>query len=181
VNIGQYGVGSNSGVNVGPGTGGSGDRVNTTPSVYPRAEIEAMVREAVRNSGLMNLSPADAASFFPNGVVTEDGWVNLIREMIRYESSFDTNNSTPSTNFTSIGLLQLSYEDFATYGLQRGDLTDPQVNITTGVTILERLVRQDGFIAGGDTVGASRYWEVLQAGSGGRRREEISGALTGGN
>ena len=102
-------------------------------------------------------------------------WAELVIAMAKFESNWNPHarfKEPPPLNVTSLGLLQLSYEDGAQYHLEPLDrahhaLEDPLVNLRCSVAILAHLVAQDGTIAaghGGKSRGAARYWAVLRDG-----------------
>lgn len=102
-------------------------------------------------------------------------WAELVVAMAKFESNWNPHahfKEPPPLNVTSLGLLQISYEDGAQYHLEPLDrehhaLEDPQVNLRCGVTMLAHLVARDGVIAAGrgaSSRGAARYWAVLREG-----------------
>lgn len=101
-------------------------------------------------------------------------WAAIFVAIARYESAYDPHNLYREPfGQDSVGLLQLSYEDQATYGLEPLDrqarsLEDPLVNLRCGVKILARLIRRDGVIAAGSSLknarGGARYWSTLWSG-----------------
>lgn len=102
-------------------------------------------------------------------------WAELIIAVAKFESSWNPHNiyhEPPPLGVDSVGLLQLSYEDQAHYGLeplsrQAKSLEDPVVNLRCGVKIFATLVAKDNIIAAssaGSHRGAARYWSVLRAG-----------------
>ena len=95
--------------------------------------------------------------------------------MSKFESAWDPHDiyhEPPPLNEDSVGLLQLSYADAASYHLEHLDsakksLEDPLVNLRCGVQIFATLAAKDGLIAssaGGKYRGAARYWSVLREG-----------------
>src|SRR6185312_8476649 len=102
-------------------------------------------------------------------------WAELVVAMAKFESNWNPHahfKEPPPLNVTSLGLLQLSYEDGAQYHLEPLDrehhaLEDPLVNLRCAVAILAHLVAQDGVIAAGrgaQSRGAARYLAVLRDG-----------------
>jgi len=123
--------------------------------------------------GYSNLSADDQLKF----------WAELVIAMAKYESNWNPQahyKEPPPLNVTSLGLLQLSYEDATQYDLgpldrAKHSLQDPIVNLRCGVVILAHLVARDGTIAAGSgdkSRGAARYWAVLREGRK-HRREQI--------
>lgn len=102
-------------------------------------------------------------------------WAELVIATAKYESNWNPHahfKEPPPLNVTSLGLLQLSYEDASEYGLEpldreRHELEDAAVNLRWGVAMLAHLVARDGTIAAGNgnaSRGGARYWAVLRAG-----------------
>ena len=102
-------------------------------------------------------------------------WAELVIAMAKYESNWNPHahfREPPPLDVTSLGLLQLSYEDGKQYDLEpldrdRRSLEDPLVNLRCGVAILAHLVARDGVVAAGSgdrSRGAARYWAVLREG-----------------
>jgi hypothetical protein len=129
---------------------------------------------------LLNKAPADIAQYCPaySSLSTSDKqnfWVYLMSSITELESSFD-----PSTVYTesftdssgrlvqSIGLLQLSITDNA-YGCgfaSPADIKNADKNLACGLRILNKLVGQNGQLAGknsaGSWQGGARYWSTLR-------------------
>jgi hypothetical protein len=101
-------------------------------------------------------------------------WAELVVSISKYESDWDPkavyHEAPPLTD--SIGLMQISYTDAATYHLGRLDegaraLEDPGTNMRCAVQILAQLVQADGVLtagAGERSRGAARYWSVMREG-----------------
>lgn len=143
----------------------------------------AITVQALQENGaaLLNSAPNDIAQFCPNyeNLTRENQvafWTLLISSLARFESNHD-----PATSYVekfrdrqgnfivSRGLLQLSIESGRGYNCNIPDaqsLHDPEVNLTCGVTIMNRWVGQrDGMItgkSGGKWRGAARYWSPFR-------------------
>jgi hypothetical protein len=145
--------------------GQSGGSSSGGVSKFTNAEWANYTRQKIESSGLNNLSPADAAKFFPNGTPTTDGWLRIFEEVIERESSFQPGNVYYETGlgYNSVGLLQLSQGDSIVKrkGYSEADLKDPYKNIDAGVDIFTYLVKRDGCISCG-TKGGAAYWSVLR-------------------
>lgn len=101
-------------------------------------------------------------------------WAELTVSISKYESGWDPqavyHEAPPLTD--SIGLMQLSYIDAATYHLERLDesarsLEGPLTNLRCAVQILAQLVQADGVLTAGSgkrSRGAARYWSVMREG-----------------
>ena len=129
---------------------------------------------------LLNKAPADIAQFCPaySSLSVSDKqnfWVYLMSSIAELESSFD-----PTQVFTesfrdssgnlvqSIGLLQLSITDNV-YGCgftSPTDIQNPEKNLACGLRVLNKLVGQNGQLAGknsaGSWMGGARYWSTLR-------------------
>ena len=116
-------------------------------------------------AGYSTLSPDDQAKY----------WAELVIAMAKYESNWNPHarlKEPPPLNVTSLGLLQLSYEDAKQYELGPLDrnthsLEDPAVNLRCGVAILAHLLARDHTVAAGRgdaSRGGARYWAVLREG-----------------
>jgi hypothetical protein len=102
-----------------------------------------------------------------------NAWANLIASVTYFESGWNpTSNSVDVGNASdhdtwSVGLLQLSVVDQASYGFQFGysfaDLQKPLPNLRLGVAILARQVQHYGLIAI-PTGHSGLYWAVLHPG-----------------
>lgn len=130
--------------------------------------------EAIKNSKLMGLIPADKAEFG-----TEKDpilfWGRILARMAYYESKWNTDAKYQESfrdrngdRIWSRGLFQLSIESGRGYDRtleSEQSLHDPEVNIGLAVKIMEKLVGQNGRIAGkvsGRWQGGARYWSVLR-------------------
>lgn len=189
---GTGGVGGDATGTIGAGAGGVGGTVggNTAPSRFTNQDWADYARQQIEASGLTNLSPSDAARFFPGGQPTTDGYVRLFEEMIARESGFNPNNTfpEPGLGYNSVGLFQLSAVDFNNKYTEE-QLKDPYTNLKLGIDRFKTLVEKGGCIACGNTgsasqSGAAAYWSVLRepasSVSGGHengKRDEIISAV----
>ena len=131
---------------------------------------------------MLNVVPADTDLFcprFPQMTHEERKifWTFFISAMAKFESGFNT-NSTYQESFSdssgqpvvSRGLLQISIESGNAYGCgfsQASDLHDPFKNLSCGIRILNRWLKNDDRFAGyvdSKWRGGARYWSVLRAG-----------------
>lgn len=115
--------------------------------------------------GYGSLSLADRKNF----------WVYLMSSMTEFESGHRPETSyrenfvdSRGQNVISRGLLQLSIESANAYGCgfqKPEDLHDPKRNLSCGIRILNRWVKNDRRLAGkleNKWQGGARYWSVLR-------------------
>lgn len=134
---------------------------------FPNQDWNSFALQEVRNSGLLNLNPSDAARYFPNGPSAE-GYVSLLASIAQSESSFNpTDNLDHSAGYDvgttySVGLFSLSEGDreVRNLGFSETDLGNPYNSIQAAVDILERQIRNTGTINGGN----NPYWGPLNRG-----------------
>ncbi|MES2953263.1 MAG: transglycosylase SLT domain-containing protein [Patescibacteria group bacterium] len=118
----------------------------------------------VQRTGLSNIPITDAAAFFPDGKVTDEGWVELLGKIAKRESDFNPND----VYLNNYGLLQLTDVDkeARARNYSNEDLKDPYKNIEVGVEIMARQLKKEGVIAGKDAkgkwIGGTAYWETLR-------------------
>lgn len=139
---------------------------------FPKPEWNAYALEQVKASNLPNLTPTDAERYFPEGVVTAEGWVKLLASIAKKESAYDPSRTyfetDPKLRYNSVGLLQLSQPDKEAreLGYTEEDLKDPYKNLQVGIKILERQIANDGVISGknskGEWIGGTEYWSTLR-------------------
>jgi hypothetical protein len=145
--------------------GPTGGTTSGGVSKFKNQDWANYMRQKIETSGLNDLSPSDAAKFFPNGQPSTEGWLRVFEEVIERESSFNPNTKWFETKhgYNSVGLLQLSEADtiVKNKGYSEADLTDPYKNIDAGVDIFKFLVQRDGCISCG-TKGGAAYWSVLR-------------------
>lgn len=129
---------------------------------------------------LLSKAPADIAQYCPAyaSLSVSDKtnfWVYLVSSIAQLESDFDptqvyTESFTDSSGnrVQSIGLLQLSITDNS-YGCgftSSADLQNADKNLACGLRILNKLVGQNGQLAGqsssGSWLGGARYWSTLR-------------------
>jgi Transglycosylase SLT domain len=155
----------------------------STAKANSKGDWTAITESAVRASTLPSSLPADAAEFCPPYEGLSDDarvifWVALISKVAELESDFNPHDRY-TENFKdkdghfviSRGLLQLSMEDAQDpdHGCKFSsteELEDPMININCGVSILNKLIKRDGYITTKGTVelGGARYWSVLRRG-----------------
>ncbi len=126
------------------------------------------------NSRLNGFVPQDGARY---GITTgsPEEWARFATGLAEIESGFRTTAVGDVGRFpgNSNGLYQLSPNDAQNYGLRdspfiMAELQDGTSNAKTAVSIMEKLVTEDGVIAGrkggGGWAGMSRYWGPLRRG-----------------
>lgn len=142
---------------------------------------------AVAQSILPKIVPRDISEFCPTYQRLKPKerhkfWVGLMSAMAKPESNFDPNTyfkerftDAKGRRVISRGLLQISIESA---NQKRYDcdiphaklLHDPVVNLSCGVKILSKWVKEDGIIASkelqGTHKGGGRYWSTLRAKTG---------------
>jgi Transglycosylase SLT domain len=103
-------------------------------------------------------------------------WAEFVIAIAQYESTWNPHahfKEPPPLKVTSIGLLQIAYEDDKEYHFdppldrEAKSLEDAATNLRCGVTILAKLVSHDGAVVGGKgdhSRGAARFWAVLRDG-----------------
>jgi hypothetical protein len=103
-------------------------------------------------------------------------WAEFVIAIAKYESTWNPHahfKEPPPLKVTSIGLLQIAYEDDKEYHFdppldqQAKSLEDAATNLRCGVAILAKLVSHDGAVVGGKgdhSRGAARFWAVLRDG-----------------
>ena len=114
------------------------------------------------------------AQLSPDGQVKF--WAELVIAIAKYESTWNPHarfKEPPPLKVTSVGLLQIAYEDDKEYHFdpppdrETKALEDPATNLRCGVAILAQLVSHDGAVVGGKgdhSRGAARFWAVLREG-----------------
>jgi hypothetical protein len=125
-------------------------------------------------SNLLTFFPKDADEWCMGKYHTpKHFYVALISAMSKFESSWNPNTmyvegfkDQKGVNVVSAGLLQVSQESCKGYGTiaDTHKLKDPATNLECTVRILNKWVKQDGYI-GKDKLGAGRYWSVMRPGS----------------
>ena len=154
----------------GSSTGESVADLAQNGEVFPNQSWNDYALQQVKASGLANLTPSDAAKYFPDGKVTAEGYVNLLAGIANKESGFNPNNTyyEKTMGYNSVGLLQLSATDKAArnLGYSEQDLKDPYKNIQVGVQIMKDQIQSGGVISGQDSsgkwIGGSAYWSTLR-------------------
>jgi hypothetical protein len=138
---------------------------------FPQQAWNDYALQQVQAAGLSNLTPADAAKYFPDGQPTDQGWVNLLAKIAQKESGFNPQDSMLDVNNTnSVGLLSLSANDpeVRALGYTEADLKDPYKNLQAGIAIMKRTIQNGGVISGQDSsgrwIGATSYWSTLRNG-----------------
>ena len=131
-----------------------------------------------RKSDLDSGNPDD---FIPGYVqLSPDGqvkfWAEFVIAIAKYESTWNPHahfKEPPPLKVTSVGLLQIAYEDDKQYHFNppidraSKSLEDAATNLRCGVAILAQLVSHDGAVVGGKgdhSRGAARFWAVLRDG-----------------
>jgi hypothetical protein len=142
-----------------------------------------MTEQAVAQSPLVKLVPADVQSFCPLYASLPQQqrskfWVALFSAMAKPESNFKPQSfyqekfkDAQGRRVISRGLLQISHESanqsrYACDIKQPHSLHDPKVNLSCGVKIMSKWVQTDGVISqprwSKDPKGGARYWSTLR-------------------
>jgi soluble lytic murein transglycosylase-like protein len=144
-------------------------------AVWSRALVDAI---RARKS---DLDAGNPDTFIPGyAALSADGqvkfWAELVIAIAKYESTWNPHahfKEPPPLKVTSIGLLQIAYEDQKEYHFdppldrETHSLENPATNLRCGVAILAQLVSHDGAVVGGKgdhSRGAARFWAVLRGG-----------------
>jgi Putative peptidoglycan binding domain/Transglycosylase SLT domain len=137
----------------------------------------AYAASQVANTPLPGVSLTDGGLFAPQYSTFSPAtriqfWAQLIISIMKYESDYDPGNIyLEKFNVYSIGLLQVSYEDQASYHLNlhysaaNHDLEDPQKNMILGIQIMAKLAARDNCISGQvgtNWMGLSAYWSTVR-------------------
>lgn len=125
--------------------------------------------QKIEESGLLNMSPSDAAKYFPDGNITAQGYADLMARIAKSESSFNPrDNGDHSQGYDvgstySVGLFSLTDTDrlVKAKGYSEQDLLDPYKNIDAAISIMANQVRTTGSIRGS---GDNHYWGPLYRG-----------------
>lgn len=133
------------------------------------ADWNAYALQKIEESGLLNLSPSDAAKYFPDGNVTAQGYADLMARIAKSESGFRANdNGDHSQGYDvgstySVGLFSLTESDklVRERGYSEADLLDPYKNIDAAIAIMANQVRKTGTIRGSSD---NHYWGPLYRG-----------------
>lgn len=151
-------------------TGGTIAQNTQNGLMFPDQSWNDAARQAVIDNGLLDLSPSDAAKYFPNGQPTADGYVSLLASIANSESGFNANDNmnhsqgTDVGNTYSVGLFSLSGGDGAvkSLGYSEQDLGDPYKSINAATVILKNQITNSGSITGGAGTGVNgHYWGPL--------------------
>lgn len=142
-----------------------------------------MTEQAVAQSPLVKLVPADVQSFCPRYASLAQQqrsqfWVALFSAMAKPESNFKPQSfyqekfkDARGRRVISRGLLQISHESanqprYSCDIKQPHSLHDPKVNLSCGVKIMSKWVQTDGVISqprwSKDPKGGARYWSTLR-------------------
>jgi Transglycosylase SLT domain len=161
---------------LGVSTSGSGDNGSIAANAiagtsFPNQSWNDQAEQAIKDSGILNLNPSDAAKFFPDGNVTAQGYVNLLASIAKSESGFNPNDNinhsqgTDVGNTYSVGLFSLTGTDRIVQQIKPGatdaDLADPTLSINAAVAILKNQVQSTGSITGS---ASNHYWGPLYRG-----------------
>jgi soluble lytic murein transglycosylase-like protein len=144
-------------------------------AAWSRALVEAIrARKADLDAGNPDAFIPGYAALGPDAQVKF--WAEFVVAIAKYESTWNPHahfKEPPPLKVTSVGLLQIAYEDEQEYHfdppLDRASnaLEDPATNLRCGVAILAQLVSHDGAVVGGKgdhSRGAARFWAVLREG-----------------
>lgn len=128
---------------------------------------------------LVNSVPADIATYCPAYPRADQQqraafWMGLLSALTPHESNYNPRttyterfNDNQGRRVISRGLLQISIESANGYGCGITDaqqLHDPQVNLSCGIRIVQRLVTRHNVIASAADpwLGASAYWSPFR-------------------
>lgn len=161
----------------------SGDPVATQTLAWgARAAWTAQTESCVAVSELCDINPADGDEWHPLFMMMSEEertafWSQLVSIIAKYESDFNPDCIyQESFGVKSIGLLQTSYEDEESYGIDFGlsrdkkDLQDPEKGLAFGIKIMEKLVKKDRYISkkeSGKWLGLAEYWLTMRPGEDG--------------
>lgn len=146
---------------------------------WPQKEYSAMLVRALQSHGksLLAAVPADHAKWCDDFSKADklQFYVMLVSALARFESGFNTNEKyvedfedVNGNSVVSRGLLQISIESANGYGAgikNVAELHDPEINLRTGVLILNKWIPRDGVVQGGSSGawrGAARYWSPFR-------------------
>lgn len=137
-------------------------------------QLYGFMARKIADSKLNGFVPRDGEQF---GIKTgsPDEWARFAVGLAEFESGFKNTTVGDIGRFpgNSNGLFQLSPNDAQNYGIGNSpfimaELQDGTANATAALKIMEKLVTEDGVIAGkkdgGGWAGASRYWGPLRRG-----------------
>lgn len=133
-----------------------------SPGARMKAEdVRGIFLAEVKRQGLVGTVPKDGAKY---GIKTgsAEEWANLFTGLSYHESGHDNRTVGDVGQFDggSRGLLQLSYQDAPSHGMNNGkpftkeQLADPNFNAAVGVAIAKKLMDGAGSIRGG----MGKYW-----------------------
>ena len=149
----------------------------------PDGSWTRITEQAVAQSALVHLVPADVQNFCPSYArLTQKQrsqfWVALFSAMAKPESNFKPHsfyqekfNDGKGRPVISRGLLQISHESanqprYSCGVKQPHSLHDPKVNLSCGVKIMSKWVKTDGVISQSGwsktPKGGARYWSTLR-------------------
>jgi len=124
--------------------------------------------DALKSNSLLTLQVNDIKDFGTNDDPIEF-WGNIFVEMAYFESKWKPETYyKESFGLYSRGLFQLSKVDGKRYGCDfttEKSVHNEKANIECAVLVMEKLVKQNGSIAGkvsGKWQGGARYWSVLR-------------------
>jgi hypothetical protein len=145
--------------------------------VMTYTEVKNMAKSILSENdyGLPNAKMADITSFCPtynslSADEKEEFFAHLVASISTYESGYNTQTTFVENNGNiSAGLLQISYPSLSSIYKKNGcnansteDLKDAKISLQCGFAIISTLVKSGGFLANGQTSGASRYWSTLR-------------------
>lgn len=149
---------------------------------YPTSgwKYSDLARAAVKAYGpaLLTTEPKDIALYCPAYKTVDRAafYDLLLSAMSHFESGWSTTQTyqekfanVNGVRVISTGLLQVSIESCRAYGSSAKtteELKDPEKNLECAVRVLNKWIKNDGVIAGGEAkawLGGSRYWSVLRA------------------
>ena len=135
-------------------------------NTYALAQINAV--------GLANIPVSDAASFFPNGIPTPEGYLSIMATIAQRESGGQAKparyleTKIGAGNTYSVGLMSLTPGDYGTGNMTYDDLEDPYNNIRVAVGIMGMLLNKYHIISGPPAsgtpagTGLSAYWSTFK-------------------
>ncbi len=156
------GTGNTSGGATGAGSIAANAKAGMT---FPDESWNAAALEAIKNSGILNLSPADAARYFPGGVPTAQGYLSILASIAKSESGFNPSDGLDHSqgydvgNTYSVGLFSFTGGE---WGYSEAELGNPYNSIDAAVKQLNFQITNSGSIAGGSGTGRTgHYWGPL--------------------
>ncbi len=153
--------------------GGSISSLSLAGTTFPASSgiTNDQALQMIQQSGILDGPiPSDAAKYFPGGVPTAQGYVNLLASIANSESGFNPNDNinhsqgTDVGNTYSEGLFSLTPTDSAVKALgfnSDAALANPVNNTQAAINILKNQIQTTGTVAG---TASNHYWGPLYNG-----------------